>query len=194
MATHSFKTLVAVALTVAIVGCASKKTDDSTQAARAPAPAPAAAPVEAPASVEPVSAAPAQPYATEISWAGFENNPANYTNDTNTRVIYFAFDRSEIPTAAYPSLRAHAKHLAATPSAKLRLEGHADERGTPEYNIALAERRSKSVQQFLVLNGAKASQLEVVSYGEEKPASLGSDELSWAKNRRAELAYTAGKP
>lgn len=191
MASHSFKTLVAVALTVAIVGCASKKTDDSAQAA--PAPAPVTTPVEQPV-VEPVDVAPAQPYAQEISWVGFENNPANYANDTSTRVIYFAFDRSEIPTAAYPSLRAHAKHLAATPSAKLRLEGHADERGTPEYNIALAERRGKSVQQFLVLNGAKASQLEVISYGEEKPVALGSDELSWAKNRRAELAYTAGNP
>lgn len=193
MASHSFKTLVAVALTVAIVGCASKKTDDSAQVAPAPAPAPVTTPVEQPV-VEPVDVAPAEPYVQEISWVGFENNPANYANDTSTRVIYFAFDRSEIPAAAYPSLRAHAQHLAANPSAKLRLEGHADERGTPEYNIALAERRGKSVQQFLVLNGAKASQLEVISYGEEKPVALGSDELSWAKNRRAELAYTAGKP
>lgn len=193
MASRSFKTLAAVALAVAIAGCASKKTDDSAQAVPAPAPVPVTAAVEQPV-VEPVDVAPAQPHVHEVSWVGFENNPANYTSDTATRIIYFAFDRSEIPAEAYPSLRAHAKHLAAMPSARLRLEGHADERGTPEYNVALAERRSKSVQQFLVLNGAKSSQLEVISYGEEKPAALGSDELSWAKNRRAELVYTAGKP
>lgn len=125
---------------------------------------------------------------------GFESDPANYSGDTGTRVIYFAFDRAEIPAAAYATLKAHARHLAANPGATLRLEGHADERGTPEYNVALAERRGKIVQQFLVLNGARATQLEVISYGEEKPAVLGSDDLSWAKNRRVELAYSAGQP
>lgn len=125
---------------------------------------------------------------------GFESDPANYSGDTGTRVIYFAFDRAEIPAAAYATLKAHARYLAANPGATLRLEGHADERGTPEYNVALAERRGKIVQQFLVLNGARATQLEVISYGEEKPAVLGSDDLSWAKNRRVELAYSAGQP
>lgn len=125
---------------------------------------------------------------------GFESDPANYSGDTGTRVIYFAFDRAEIPAAAYATLKAHARHLAANPGATLRLEGHADERGTPEYNVALAERRGKIVQQFLVLNGARATQLEVISYGEEKPAVLGSDDLSWAKNRRVELTYSAGQP
>lgn len=184
--------IAALALAVAATGCASKKTEDVVQ------------PV-APQPVQPVQTAPAEePAAVEstdlgsslapISWEGFESNPANYTGDTRTRVIYFAFDRSEIPAAAYDSLKAHAGHLAANGNARLRLEGHADERGTPEYNVALAERRGKAVQQFLVLNGAKASQLEMISYGEEKPAVLGSDELSWAKNRRVELVYTAGQP
>lgn len=189
MASRSLQTFVALALAASIVGCASKKTDDSASSVQAPAPV-----QTAPAPVAPVEAAPAQTDARDISWVGFENNPSNYTGDTRTRTIYFAFDRSEIPQAAYASLKAHAGHLAKTPSAKLRLEGHADERGTPEYNIALGERRGNSVRQFLVLSGAKSSQIEVISYGEEKPATLGSDELSWAKNRRAELVYTAGQP
>lgn len=125
---------------------------------------------------------------------GFENNPANYTGDTRTRVIYFAFDRAEVPAAAYAALKAHAKALAANPNARLKLEGHSDERGTPEYNIALAERRGNAVEKFLQLNGAKDAQVEVVSFGEEKPADLGHDELAWAKNRRVELVYTAGQP
>jgi len=204
----SLKVLAAAALAVTIVGCASKKAVDSTAGdAPAPAPAPAAAapapaaasnftPAPAPAAAKPATPVPvvAKPVAAAPSADGFENDAANYTGDTRTSVIYFAFDKSDIPSAAYGALKAHAKHLAGTAAAKLTLEGHADERGTPEYNVALAERRAKSVVQFLVLNGAKAEQIEVVSFGEEKPAELGHDELSWAKNRRAELVYTAGKP
>lgn len=209
MQSTSLKVLTAAALAVAIVGCASKKAVDTTETA-APAPAPAAsaaapapastgssfAPSPAPAVAQPatpVAAKPAAPSAAP-SAAGFESDPANYTGDTRTRVIYFAFDRAEIPAAAYTTLKAHAKHLAGNGAARVALEGHADERGTPEYNIALAERRAKSVQDFLVLNGAKAEQIEVVSFGEEKPADLGHEELSWAKNRRAELNYSAGQP
>ena len=184
------KALATLALVAAVAGCASKKTDDSAKTTTTGAQTTA---VDE-SSVRGTDVAPAQSAARDIGWQGFENNPDNYTGDTRTRIIYFAFDRAEIPQAAYATLRAHAKHLAATPSARLRLEGHADERGTPEYNVALSERRGKAVQQFLVMNGAKASQLEIVSYGEEKPAALGSDELSWAKNRRVELAYTAGQP
>lgn len=203
MQSTSLKVLTAAALAVAIVGCASKKATDTTAAAPAPAPAPAAAPApEAPASnfapapapAQPATAAPVKPVAKPMSAAGFESNPAHYTGDTRTRIIYFAFDRADIPTVAYASLKAHAKHLAGNSAARLTLEGHADERGTPEYNIALGERRAKTVKDFLVLNGAKAEQIEVVSFGEEKPADLGHEEMSWAKNRRSELNYTAGNP
>lgn len=191
MTSRPTKTFVALALAAAIVGCASKKTDDSATPVAAPAPV---AVQPAPAVVAPDDSGAARPVASGLSWEGFESNPSNYTGDTRTRIIYFAFDRSDIPQAAYESLKAHASHLAKTPSARLRLEGHADERGTPEYNVALSERRGNTVRQFLILNGAKSSQLEVISYGEEKPAVLGSDELSWAKNRRVELAYAAGQP
>ncbi|WP_156502735.1 OmpA family protein, partial [Oleiphilus sp. HI0067] len=75
------------------------------------------------------------------------------------------------------------------PSAKIVLEGHCDERGTKEYNIALGERRANSVAQFLKVNGVSASQIEVVSYGEESPAVAGSNETAWSKNRRVVLQY-----
>lgn len=125
---------------------------------------------------------------------GYHNHPSHYDGTTDTRIIYFAFDRSEVPAAAFDTLRAHAKHLRSTSSAKVRLEGHTDERGTREYNVALAERRSKAVEQFLRVQGVSSSQLQTVSYGEEKPQAKGSDEMSWAKNRRVELNYTAGRP
>ena len=84
------------------------------------------------------------------------------------------------------ALDVHAKDLKAN-GARVVLEGHADERGTREYNMALGERRAKAVQRYLVLQGVSPAQLEVVSYGEERPVATGSDEQSWAQNRRVEL-------
>lgn len=110
------------------------------------------------------------------------------------RVVYFDFDKSAIRADAYETLQAHAQYLANHQSATIRLEGHADERGTREYNMALGERRAKAVVSFLTANGAAGSQLEVVSYGEEKPLADGHEEGSWAQNRRAELVYTAEAP
>jgi len=109
-------------------------------------------------------------------------------------VFYFEFDRAMIRSSAYESLKAHAAYLAGNSSAKARLEGHADERGTREYNIALGERRGMAVSKFLMSNGVKASQLEVISYGEERASISGHDESSWSKNRRVELKYVAGRP
>lgn len=110
------------------------------------------------------------------------------------RVVYFDFDKSAIRADAYEALQAHAQYLANHQGSKIRLEGHADERGTREYNMALGERRAKAVVSFLTANGAAGAQLEVVSYGEEKPVSDGHEEGSWAQNRRAELVYTAEAP
>ncbi|MCU5781548.1 peptidogycan-associated lipoprotein [Alcanivorax balearicus MACL04] len=124
----------------------------------------------------------------------FHNHPSNYDGTTDTRVIYFAFDSNTVPAAAFESLRAHATYLKNNANAKLRLEGHADERGTREYNVALSERRAQAVQKFLRVQGVSSSQLEVVSYGEEKPAAFGHSEMDWAKNRRVELNYVAGRP
>lgn len=104
-------------------------------------------------------------------------------------VFYFDFDKSVVKAAGFSDLEKHAAYLAANPSAQVVLEGHADERGTREYNIALGERRAKAVSRFMQVNGASASQIETVSFGEEKPAILGHSEASWSQNRRVELKY-----
>jgi len=104
-------------------------------------------------------------------------------------VIYFDFDRSEIRPEYAALIDSHAKHLAGSGAVKIRVEGHTDERGSREYNIALAERRAQAVRRALMLQGAGDGQLTTVSYGEERPAAVGSDEAAYEKNRRVELVY-----
>lgn len=101
-------------------------------------------------------------------------------------VFYFDFDKATLKPESRSALSTHAQRLRAKPR-YVRLEGHADERGTREYNIALGERRANAVKEYLVLQGVDGSQLEVISYGEERPAALGSDEGSWGLNRRVEM-------
>ena len=100
--------------------------------------------------------------------------------------FYFEFDSADLTTAARAALMLHAEQLNASPRA-VRLEGHADERGSREYNMALGERRANAVRDFLVLQGVNGAALETVSYGEENPAEMGSGEMVWSKNRRVEL-------
>lgn len=106
------------------------------------------------------------------------------------RVIYFEFDSSTIKDEYQEILAAHATYLTANPTASIVLEGHADERGTREYNIALGERRAKSVQQILTLQGVDEKQIQVISFGEERPVALGHDESAWSLNRRVEILYS----
>ena len=105
------------------------------------------------------------------------------------RVVYFAFDQADVGQQYRELLQGHGRYLADNPGARVRLEGHADERGSREYNIGLGERRAQAVKQFLLLQGVAAGQLSTVSYGEERPAVLGSDEEAWGLNRRVELVY-----
>jgi peptidoglycan-associated lipoprotein len=105
------------------------------------------------------------------------------------KTFYFEFDQSTIKSESRPALAAHAAYLSANPSAKVVIEGHCDERGTKGYNIALGERRGNSIAKFLVVNGVAKSQIEVVSYGEERPANSGHTEAAWAQNRRAFIEY-----
>jgi peptidoglycan-associated lipoprotein len=107
------------------------------------------------------------------------------------RVVYFDFDRADIKAEAAEILGCHGKYLRDRPSAMITLEGHADERGTREYNLGLGERRGNAVSGALQANGGAAGQLNVVSYGEERPAAEGHDESAWSKNRRVEIVYTA---
>jgi len=105
------------------------------------------------------------------------------------RVVYFDFDSSEIKGEGTDIVGAHAKYLANNPTARVRLEGHTDDRGSREYNIGLGERRAQSVRRALLLQGATEAQLSTVSYGAERPAVAGHDEAAWAKNRRVEIVY-----
>lgn len=105
-------------------------------------------------------------------------------------VIYFDFDQSELRTEYGDLLARHAQYLTNNSNVRVRLEGHADERGSREYNIGLGERRSQAVRRMLLIQGASAGQISTVSFGEERPAALGSDEEAYALNRRVELKYT----
>jgi len=104
-------------------------------------------------------------------------------------VIYFDFDQSTIKAEFRKALNGHAAYLSQNPSAKIVLEGHADERGTREYNIALGERRGNAVSRYLVVQGVSIGAIEVVSFGEERPVNSGSDSASLAENRRVEVRY-----
>ena len=105
-------------------------------------------------------------------------------------VIYFDFDSSELKPEDSDTVARHALQLVNNPQWSVRLEGHADERGSSEYNIGLGERRAQSVRRMLMIQGASASQIATVSFGEERPIALGSDEDSWSQNRRVEIKYT----
>ncbi|MEZ5499845.1 MAG: peptidoglycan-associated lipoprotein Pal [Steroidobacteraceae bacterium] len=105
------------------------------------------------------------------------------------RIIYFDYDRAEIRPADLEVVSAHARYLAANSAQHVRLEGHADERGTREYNIGLGERRAQAVRRALMLQGVRDEQLATVSYGEERPAVFGDGETVWAQNRRVEIVY-----
>ncbi len=106
-----------------------------------------------------------------------------------TQTVFFAFDNASIARSYEDMLAAHAAYLSKNPNLKVTIEGHADERGTPEYNIALGERRANAVAKYLEALGVQANQISIVSYGEEKPLVLGQTEEAYAKNRRAVLVY-----
>lgn len=110
------------------------------------------------------------------------------TRALQTRVFYFDFDVSEFRPLDRDVLTFHARDLASNPNKRIRLEGHADERGTREYNLALGERRANGIRDFLIVNGASRSQIETVSYGEERPARRGTTEEDYQANRRVEIA------
>lgn len=105
------------------------------------------------------------------------------------RIIYFDFDNADIRAEYRDIIAAHARRLATSSALRVRLEGHADERGSREYNIGLGERRAQAVRRALMLLGVGEGQIATVSYGEERPAVEGSDEAAWAKNRRVEIVY-----
>jgi peptidoglycan-associated lipoprotein len=105
------------------------------------------------------------------------------------KVVFFDYDSYVVKSEFQTTIEAHAQFLKANPRAKVSLEGHTDERGGREYNLALGQKRADAVRQSLSLLGVQESQVESVSFGKEKPAAQGADESAFAKNRRAEFFY-----
>lgn len=114
---------------------------------------------------------------------------SDYERLLEVRTLFFDFDRSELRSSDQAVVAAHARYLSENPGTRMRLEGHADERGSREYNIGLGERRAQTVRRNLALQGAGADQLSTRSFGEEKPLDTGHTESSWQLNRRVELVY-----
>jgi len=164
-------TLAAVVLCGLLAGCSSKPAKQESTTS------------------ESTAGAGTQTYGTgDESSAGMDalNDPASALSQ---RIIYFDYDSSEIRAEYRTTVEAHAAYLAANPSRSVSLEGHADERGSREYNLALGERRAQSVKRQMVLLGAQAQQIRTTSYGEERPVVDGHDEASWSQNRRVEVLY-----
>ncbi len=107
----------------------------------------------------------------------------------SVRIVYFLYDSSEVQPQYLPVINNHASYLLANPGKTAVLEGHADERGSPEYNIALAEQRAQAVAKLMKLQGVADRQIQIVSFGEEKPQVPGHDDDAWQQNRRVEISY-----
>jgi len=122
---------------------------------------------------------------------GYQGGPGGRSAEERfaQRTLYFGFDRFDVSEQDYDVLSAHANYLEAHPNKNIRIDGHTDQRGSREYNIALGERRAKSVANVLMSQGVSRHQIKIVSYGQEKPAAHGSTDSAYKLNRRAELAY-----
>ena len=123
----------------------------------------------------------------DTSWEGHAlDNPESLLS---TKTVYFDFDRADVRPQDRSTIEAHAQWLQSHPNARIVLEGHADERGTREYNNALGESRAKAVRSLMTLIGGSAQQIQLLSYGEERPANRAHTEEAWAANRRVVIEY-----
>jgi peptidoglycan-associated lipoprotein len=166
--------LIVIGLMLAMAGCASNVKLDE-------------APVE---DKSGAAAAQQAPAASSVATIQARNIPAVDPGPTGvSKVIYFDYDSFVIKADSQTLIEAHARYLRADKNRRISIEGHADERGGREYNLALGQKRSEAVRKALGLLGVTDNQLEAVSFGKEKPADAGHDEAAWAKNRRAEIAY-----
>lgn len=163
----SIKIALAAALALSVTGCAKKKVADL------PPPPPAAA--------EPVTQTPPPPPET----GPIPGSRADFVAQAGSDTIQFGTDLYDVDAESQVILTRQVAWLAKYPNVSATIEGHCDERGTREYNLALGDRRANAAKNFLVNAGVAASRLSVISYGKEKPVATGSDEASWAQNRRA---------
>ena len=169
------RTSLSIALvSVVLTACAGSQSSEPME--KAVKPAPSSPPLAAPATKPPSFDAKGNPYLPG-------------TTDLLARTFYFEYNRSELDPDALRSLKAHAQMLLENPDRDVTVEGHADERGSREYNLALGERRANAVRLFLVSAGVPSSQIEIISYGEERPEEVGHHEGAWSRNRRALMNY-----
>jgi peptidoglycan-associated lipoprotein len=151
-------------------------------------PIPAAAPKPAEPDPAPIAVATPLPNSS-IPTKPEAPNPDSQGGLLARRAVYYEFDAANLSDDAKALVIAHAKFLAKTPNAHIKLRGNCDERGSREYNISLGSKRSESVKQLMIANGASAKQIDTESFGKEKPMALGHDEQSWSKNRRVDIVY-----
>jgi peptidoglycan-associated lipoprotein len=161
-------TLLCTAALIALAGCSKKP----------PAKLPPAPPAE--------TTAPTPPTApSEVGNTTVPGSRADFLQQAGSDTVHFATDSSDLDSEATATLTKQAAWLQKFPNVRVTIEGHCDERGTREYNLALGDRRANSAKNFLVNNGVAASRISVISYGKERPVATGSDEEAWAQNRRA---------
>ncbi len=182
-----FRAIFAVATIVVIAACGSKKPPEQpAPQPTGPAPAPVpAAPAPAPAPVTPAAPAGEDPAAAAARVT------TSVLNELKV-LVHFDYDKSEILAEDRATLDRKAAILGTNGGLRITVSGHADERGSDEYNLALGNRRAAAVKTYLANKGIDGTRIAVVSYGEEKPLALGHDEDSWSQNRRAEFDATAG--
>jgi peptidoglycan-associated lipoprotein len=163
-----------IVLLVLAAGCAKKAAEPALETVP---PSPKAAPAPVPEVPQPEAGVPVEGVKPPVpqETVGFDKK------------IYFDFDKFELKAESVEVLNELAAYLKANPGIKATVEGHCDERGTNEYNLALGERRAKAAYDYLVSQGVDESRLETISYGEEKPVDPGHNEEAWAKNRRAQF-------
>jgi peptidoglycan-associated lipoprotein len=160
--------------TLVAAGCGGKQVEETPPPAPQMAPVPAPAPVSTPVTVDRPAPAP------------------DTRRATLEQRIHFALDRAELTPEARTTLAAKVEILRSSPGLTLRIDGHADERGSDEYNLALSKRRASEARRFMMDQGIEAARLETVGYGEEQPLDPGASEAAWAMNRRADFKVTGG--
>lgn len=126
---------------------------------------------------------------------GFSETPQEVSGPSggllDRRLIGFEYDKSVVAEEFLPTISAHAEYLVHNPSARIALEGNADERGSNEYNLALGQRRANAVRDIMLASGVRARQIETLSFGEEDPLNPGHNEAAWAENRRVKIRYSS---
>ena len=176
------KIVLAALVAIAVAGCQTTNTP---------------APVEEKSGTAPTTTTPSSGASTTGAGTGAVTGSATGVNplrDPNNvlskRSVYFEFDSFTVSDQYKALVEAHARYLNANRNAKLTLQGHGDERGAREYNIALGQKRAEAVKRMMTLIGVQEMQIETVSFGEEKPKNQGHDEAAWAENRRVDILYS----